>query len=144
MVIPNWLGLFQEGKFGLIFRSHNIINHINKSKKKSVPIVAQWEQIQLVSIRIQVQFLASLSRLRSGIAVSCGVGCRHSLDVALRLWCRPAALAPIWSPSLGTSICHGCSPKKQKKKKKVERKKSYNYLNRCRKKNLLKFSKHSG
>ena len=35
--------------------------------------------------------------------MSCGVGQRHSLDPALlRLWCRPAAIAPIgplaWEP----------------------------------------------
>ena len=38
-----------------------------------------------------------------GLAVSCGVGCRHGLDpTLLRLWCRPAATAPIgplaWEP----------------------------------------------
>ena len=33
----------------------------------------------------------------------------------LRLWCRPAAVAPIGP--LGTSICHGCGPKKQKRRK---------------------------
>ena len=28
--------------------------------------------------------------------MSCGVGCRHSLDLALLwLWCKPAAAAPI-------------------------------------------------
>ena len=32
----------------------------------------------------------------SGVAVSCGVGCRHGLDlVLLWLWRRPAATAPI-------------------------------------------------
>ena len=30
---------------------------------------------------------------------------------------RPVAAAPIWTPSLGTSICLGCSPKKQNKTK---------------------------
>ena len=39
----------------------------------------------------------------SGIAESCGVGCRRGLDPALLwLWCRPAATAPIrplaWEP----------------------------------------------
>ena len=43
----------------------------------------------------------------SGVAMSCGVGCRHSLDPELLwLWCR------------GTSICQGCGPKKTEKKKK--------------------------
>ena len=63
--------------------------------------------------------------------MSCGVGLRHSLDLELLwLWCIPAAAAPIQSgivvavayagscssdstPSLGTSICWGCSPKKK-------------------------------
>ena len=32
----------------------------------------------------------------SGVVPSCGVGPRHSLDLALLwLWCRPAAAAPI-------------------------------------------------
>ena len=32
----------------------------------------------------------------SGIAVSCGAGCRHGSDPELLwLWCRPAAIAPI-------------------------------------------------
>jgi len=36
-------------------------------------------------------------------------------DLALLwLWCRPAAVA--WTPGLGTSICHGCGPKKAKNK----------------------------
>ena len=37
--------------------------------------------------------------------MSCGIGCRCSLDPALLwLWHRPVAAAPI-TPSLGTSIC---------------------------------------
>ena len=39
------------------------------------------------------------------------------------LWYRPAATAPISTPSLGASICHTCDPKKQKKKKKKKKKK---------------------
>ena len=40
---------------------------------------------------------------RSGVAVSCGVGHRHILDLMLLwLWCRPVAVAPIrtllWEP----------------------------------------------
>ena len=55
----------------------------------------------------------------SGVAVSCGVGHRGSLDPSLLwLWCRPAAATLDLTPSLGTSICHGYDPKKQKKKKK--------------------------
>ena len=56
-------------------------------------------------MKLQVQSLASLSGLR----VQC----------CCELWCRLAAIAPIWplATSLGTSTCHGCGPKMQKKKK---------------------------
>ena len=57
--------------------------------------------------------LNSLSALKgSGAAMSCGLGRRHDLDPPL-LW--PAATVPDSTPSLGTSICHGCGPKKTKK-----------------------------
>ena len=56
--------------------------------------------------------------------MSCGIGHRHGLDaVLLWLWYRLAAVAPILPPSLGTSICHGWGPKKQKKKERKQRKK---------------------
>ena len=49
--------------------------------------------------------------------MSCGVGRRYSLDVALLwLWCRPAAMAPIrplaWEPPYAA----GAALKRQKKK----------------------------
>ena len=40
-------------------------------------------------------------QLGSGLAVACGVGLSCSSDL---------------TPSLGISICHGCGPKKEKKK----------------------------
>ena len=44
-------------------------------------------------------------------------GWRPSSDLAwLCLWHTPAAVASIRPPSLGTSICWGCSPEKQKNK----------------------------
>ena len=58
--------------------------------------MAYWKQISLVTMRTQVQSLASLSELRISIAMSSGVGHRCGLDLAfLWLWCRPAAAAPI-------------------------------------------------
>ena len=66
----------------------------------------------------------------SGIAVSCGVGRRCSLDpVLLWLWCRPAATAPIrplaWEPPSAS----GEALKKQiKKKRKKEKKKKYSLV----------------
>ena len=46
------------------------------------------------------------------------VGHGQGSDLA-RLWRRPTATAPIWPLGLGTSVCLSCSPKKQKKKKKL-------------------------
>ena len=47
--------------------------------------------------------------------MSCDVGPQSGLDLRLLwLWCRLAAVAPIFDPSLGPSICCACGPKKQK------------------------------
>ena len=86
-------------------------NGIESTEFRSSP-VAQWKWTWLVSMRIQLQSLASLSGSR--IWHCRGVDCRYSSDpMFLWLWCRAAAIAPI----LGTSICHECGPKKLKKKK---------------------------
>jgi len=85
-----------------------------------VPVMAQWKQIWLVSMRTQVRSLASLSGLR----IQC---CRE-------LWCR----SQMWlgsgiavavaqdsdyssnsTPSLGILICHRCGPKKTTTTKKT-------------------------
>ena len=57
----------------------------------------------------QVRSLALLSELRSGIAESCGVGCRCGSELALLwLWCRPVATAPIrplaWEPPYAEGV----------------------------------------
>ena len=53
--------------------------------------------------------------------MSCGVGHKRGSDPELLwLWCRPVAAAPIQSdsaPSLGISMCCGCSHKKWGEKK---------------------------
>jgi len=56
-----------------------------KTEHARVPIVAQQKRICLGTMRLWVRSLASLSGLRTGIAVSCGVGRRRSSDLAL-LW----------------------------------------------------------
>ena len=75
--------------------------------------MVQWKRIQLGTMRLQVLSLASLSGLK--------IRCCHEL------WCRSqtwlgsdVAVAVVyacshssnWTPSLGTSICCECSPKK--------------------------------
>ena len=52
------------------------------------------ENIQNNYMRMQVQSLALLGRLRIWVAASCSIGHRCSLDPKL-LWCRPVAPAPI-------------------------------------------------
>ena len=59
----------------------------------------------------RVPFLALLSGLRSCVAVSCGV----VIDMAWIWHCYSSDS----TPSLETSICLGCGPKKAKKKKKA-------------------------
>ena len=87
-------------------------------KTVGVPIVAHRYRIQLVSVRWLFRSLASLSGLR--IWHDCEV-CKLSLEISLLwLWCGRAATSSIWTPSLGTSTCHGYSPKLKKKKEEEE------------------------
>ena len=81
-----------------------------------VPVMAQQKRIPLVSMKMRVRSLASLSGLKSW-------GCHE-------LWCRSQtqlgscfAVDVVWvsscssdsTPSLGTSICHGYAPPPKKK-----------------------------
>ena len=78
--------------------------------------MAQRKRIQLGTMRFQVRSLALISGLRinaQGIAMSRGVGCRCGSDPVL-LWLWSTQAGSNWIPSLGTSICLRCGPKKQK------------------------------
>ena len=56
----------------------------------------------------------------SRVSVSCGIDCRCGLDpMLLQAVMQACSRSSDWTPSLGTSICHGCGPKKQKKKTKT-------------------------
>ena len=56
----------------------------------------------------------------SNIALSCGMGHRLSLDLALLcLWHRPAAVAPIQPLAWERPYAMGVGLKKQKKKKRI-------------------------
>ena len=81
-----------------------------------VPVVAQWKQTQLVSMRMRVRSLVLVS-------VSCGVGRRCGSDpMCLWLWCRLAAAAPIqplaWELpyAAGVALKNIAPPQKKKKK----------------------------
>ena len=55
---------------------------------------------------------------RSGIAVSCGIGCRHGSDPALLWWWRKPAAAALLQPlALELPYAAGVALKSQKKKK---------------------------
>ena len=83
-----------------------------------VPVVVQRKRIWLVSMRMWVRSLPPLSGLR--------IWCCCELWHRSQMWlgsCVVVAVVQASSyssdstPSLGTSICLGCSPKKKKKKK---------------------------
>ena len=69
--------------------------------------------------------------------MSCGVGCRQGLHLAL-LWCRPAAIAPIrplaWEPPYvaGAALKKGQKTKKQTDQKKPQKAKSKVSLTNCK------------
>ena len=84
--------------------------------------MVQRKRIRLVYMRMQIRFLALFSGLGSSAAVSCGVGRRCGLDLALLwLWHRPATTALIrplgWEPPYAT-LEKDKKTKKRKKKKK--------------------------
>ena len=100
-----------------------VMCHINSRKRKKdmgIPIMAQQKRIWLASMRTQFLSLASLSGLRIQ-------HCRE-LWCSLQTWLRSYVAVAVASasgcssgltPSLGTSICCWCSPKKTKKEKKM-------------------------
>jgi len=52
----------------------------------------------------------------SGVTVSCGIGCRYSLDLALLWWLyRPAATAPTQPIAWEPPYAAGAALKRQKK-----------------------------
>ena len=80
-----------------------------------IPIVAQGKQIRLGTWRLWVRPLALLSGLR--IWHCCELWCRWQtwLESGIAVAVVEAgSCSSDWTPSLGTSICHGCGPKKQK------------------------------
>ena len=78
--------------------------------------MVQWKQIGLVSMRMRVRSLASLSGSGICIAVSCGVDHRLGSDPALLwLWCRLATAAPIQPLAWELPYAAGVVLKRKKK-----------------------------
>jgi len=69
-----------------------------KNLKEGDLVVAQQKQIRLGAMKLQVQSLASLSGLRIWHALSCGVGCRCSLDLAWLWLCHSQWLQLRFDP----------------------------------------------
>ena len=96
--------------------------------------MAQKKWIQPGTMRLWVDPWPRSVSQGSGVAVSCGVGCRRGSDLALLwLWRRPAATAPIrllvWEPP----FVRGVALKRQKTgKKKKKFKRSFTLLKRSR------------
>ena len=63
--------------------------NIQVSSFMEFPIIVQWEQVQLVSMRMKVQSLASLGGLR--------IWCCHELWCRSKMWlrCRIALIRPL-------------------------------------------------
>ena len=78
------------------------------------------KRIQLVSMRMRVRSLASLSGL--GIRGCHEMWCRSQMQELLWLWQRPAAVAPIqpqaWEPPYAAGVPVKSKNKKTKKKQK--------------------------
>ena len=86
--------------------------------------MAQQKRIQLGIMGLWVQYLASPSGLRIGIATGCDVGHRHGWNLALLwLWHRPEATVPTrhlaWEPpyAVDTALKRQKTKNKQTKKK---------------------------
>ena len=98
-----------------------------RNKNLGVPIMAQRKRIWLGAMSLWVWSLTSLSGLR--IWRCCELWCRLQMQLRSGIAVAVAYASGYSSdstPSLGTSICHGCSPKKFKRQKKKERKKERN------------------
>ena len=114
--MPTWLSSCQHS----VSRSDVLqcLHHMLKKETAGVPMLAQWKRILLVSMRMWVPSLASLSG--SGIRHCCELWCKSQKWLRC---CTAVAVAQVgscssaWTPSPGTSYATGVALKKKKKKK---------------------------
>ena len=86
-----------------------------RMRKEEFPLRLSGLRTQLVSMRIRVQSLASLSGLRIWHCYGVGHGCGSDLKL-LWLWHRPAAAAPIGSLAWEPPYAAGAKKPKEKKR----------------------------
>ena len=94
--------------------------------RRGVPEVEHWKWIWPGIMRLWVWSLASVSELR--IRRCCELRCRSQTQLGSGVAVAAAqagGYSSDWTPSLGTSICHGCSTKKTKRQKKKRKKKKH-------------------
>ena len=88
--------------------------YFHKLEEVGVPVVVQWKQIPLGSMRMWVLSLAALSGLRVWHCRE--LWCRSQMSSDLvSLWCRLAAAAPVqplpWDPPYATGVALKSSKK---------------------------------
>ena len=81
--------------------------------------MVQWRWIQLGTMRLWVQSLAPLSgsRIQHCHDLWCRLQTQFRSGIAVAV-VQASGYSSSWTPSLGISICRGCSPKKTKRQKK--------------------------
>ena len=122
MIVPKYITtIVHTGAFYLtcnIFPSVGYkLSYWIKNVSTWVTIVVHWKWIQLVSIRMWVQSLASLSGRESRLAMTCGVHPSCGSDPTL-LWLwyhRQATVALIWPLAWKLPYALGMDLKRKKK-----------------------------
>ena len=111
--------------FFFFFKQQCLEEELSEISFQGVSVVAQW----LKNLTRNHEVVGSIPwpcsvGWGSGVAMSCGVGCRYSSDPELLwLWCRQAATALIrplaWEPpcAAGVALEEAKKDKKEKKKK---------------------------
>ena len=98
--------------------------------------MAQWKGIRIGTMRLRVQFLASLSGLR--IQHCCELWCRPQIQLRSRIVLDVAQASSCSSnctPNLGTSVCCGVALKKKNMGTNVIMKKEFGLNRRLQTKN---------
>ena len=96
-----------------------------------VPVMVQGKLIRLGTMRLRVRSLTLFSGLRIWrcLELWCRLQMRLGSGVAVAL-VKASGHSSDSTPSLETSICYGCGPQKERKKKRKSQGKFENVLNK--------------